>query len=117
MLYYIKKGRKILKFQNSSHNIIYEKSNDRFVFHYVKHIPQQFLAKGAWYAINWTKVLQTQTQMVGHVLHNKRENMSIVDLVISPSDHMQAWREKEAKIILSGNYPIGTLVKDMSDVV
>jgi hypothetical protein len=50
--------------------------------------PPQLLIKGAWYAINLTKVSQTQTQMVGHVLHNKRENISIVDLVISPSDHI-----------------------------
>ena len=44
-------------------------------------------------------------------------NISFVDLVISPSDHTQAPREKEAKIILSGNYPIGTFVKDMNDGV
>ena len=28
--------------------------------------------------------------MAGHISYNKRENISIVDLVISPSDHIQA---------------------------
>ena len=56
--------------------------------------------------------------MAVHVIYNRREKISIVDLVILPSDHIQAQREmrEEAKIILSGNYPIGTYIKRMTNV-
>ena len=56
--------------------------------------------------------------MAGHVHYNKEKYISIVDFVISPSDHIQAQRGwEEAKIILSGNYPIGTLIRKMIDAV
>ena len=55
--------------------------------------------------------------MAGHVHYNKEKYISIVDLVISPSDHIQDQRGwEDAKIILSGNYPIGTYTKRMTDV-
>ena len=59
-------------------------------FQHQEDIPRQLLFKGVRHVINVTKVLQTQPQMAGHVHYNKEKYISIVDLVISPSDHIQA---------------------------
>ena len=82
-----------------------------YALHTQEKCPLQYLFVGAWYAVNLTKLLQTQPQMAGHISHNKRENISIVDLVISPSDHIQASKienmERKPKLSCQAITPLG----------
>ena len=74
-----------------------------------KQYPKQQLRKQCPYrAIKLTKVSQTQPQMVLLVLYDRGEKASIVELVISPSDHIRVRRtERKPKLSCQAITPLG----------